>query len=77
MNNENANSFTSFISAFLVLLIGRLDEFYLRFERRNSRSLNYFLFSNDDTMAKGKVSSSSGGSMAIESTVKRVTESER
>ena len=32
VNNENANSFTSFISAFLVLLIGRLDEFYLRFE---------------------------------------------
>ena len=44
---------------------------------RSSRSLNYFLFSNDDTMAKGKISSSSGESMAIESTVKRVTESER
>lgn len=75
MNNENAKSFASFISAFLVLLIGRLEEFYLRFEEVVDHF--YFLFSNDDTMAKGKVSSSSGGSTAIKSTVKRVTESER
>ena len=76
MNNEDAKLSTSFISAFLVLLIGRLLSSSFIFALKEVDHF-YFLFSNDDTMAKGKVSSSSGGSTAIESTVKRVTESER
>lgn len=75
MNNENAKSFTSFISAFLVLLIRRFEEFYLRFE--DGVEHLYFLFWNDDPMAKGKVPSSSGESTPTESTLKRVTGSER
>lgn len=74
MNNEDAKSFTSFISAFLVLLIGRLFCSSFIFALKPVVDHFYFLFSNDDTMAKGKVSSSSGGSTAES---KRVTESER